>query len=118
MSTFSPSVRMKRRTTGIVAAALTSGLLAVGLGGASSAVAGGTSCKTVGVNVVTCSNVLNGNKIEVTGVDGDVNVLSNNLSHTDLTLIQVKDVLNNWKCTSVSLTIGGVSVPVTCGVVL
>jgi hypothetical protein len=63
MSTFSPAVSMKRRSTRFVAAAMTSGLLAVGLAGGGSAAANPVNISCVsGIGNIVC-NSLNNNTI-------------------------------------------------------
>ncbi len=123
MRNFAPAISMKRRSTRLAAAVMTTGAIAaVGLSGGAVANAN-PQCNTYGgVNLgltnVLCQSV-NGNKVEVTGVKvGDVSVLENALSQNEITLVNVQNVLNNWKCTSAIVTIAGVPITAQCNGIL
>jgi hypothetical protein len=113
---------MKRRSTRFAAALMTSGAIAaVGLSGGSSVASANPQCNTYGgVNLgltnVLCQSV-NGNTVNVTGVKvGDVSVLENALSRNEITLVNVENVLQNFKCINASVNIvNALPVTVQCG---
>jgi hypothetical protein len=120
MRNFAPAISMKRRSTRLAAAVMTTGAIAaVGLSGGAVANAN-PQCNTYGgVNLgltnVLCQSV-NGNKVDVTGVKvGDVSVLEDALSHNEITLINVENVLSNFKCINAVVTIASVPFTAQCG---
>lgn len=125
MGNFAPAISMKRRSTRFAAAVMTSGaLIAAGLGGASAPATASTdslvSLNCVQVVSIICSS-LNNNEI-VTVHTGDIlsgnkiSILSNDLSHIDLTVENVANVLsnNNIKCSTFVLSIAGVTQTKQC----
>ena len=119
MSKFSPATTMKRRSTRtLVATAMTSGLLAVGLAGGGTAAANPSpvSCVAVVGNIVC--NAVNGNTVVVKDVvnigNVDIDALNGNLSNIDINVANVKDVLNhlNISCNTVVVTVVG-ALPIT-----
>jgi len=115
MSTFSPAVSMKRRSTRFVAAAMTSGLLAVGLAGGGSAAANPVNISCVsGIGNIVCNSLNNNTILTIHTGDilsqNEINVLSGNLSENELTVENVANILsaNKITCSTFVLNVAGV----------